>query len=63
MSVTISAWMLPAAFTVISAFAFAWWCSQEDAAGMYSWAVRPIIALPGWIIASLSAWLIWAVLT
>jgi len=52
--------MLPATFTILSFFGWAIWADREPPAGPFGIPVRPLIALPGWIICSLAAWLIWA---
>ena len=60
MTVTLYAWMLPATFTILSFFGWTIWAYREPPAGPFGIPVRPLIALPGWIICSLVAWLIWA---
>lgn len=65
MTVTIGWWVLPLLAT-LGAFALAWWwCSTEEVSkgGWFSFPAYPLVAVPAAIIASLTAWLIWSLLT
>lgn len=53
-------WLIPAAVTVA---VFGWAVSRPIKTGDYCFDFTPIFALGGAVIASLVAWLVWAIVT
>jgi hypothetical protein len=65
MSASIGWWALPL-LTTFGAWSWAWWyCSTEEInrGGWFTFRAYPLVAVPAATIVSLSAWLIWSLLT
>jgi hypothetical protein len=62
MTITIPLWLLPLAFTFISFVVMQVWTVRENRSGGFGLPGRPFVGIPVWIIASLVAWLAWALI-
>jgi hypothetical protein len=63
-TITLGWWMAPAIVTVAGfVWMLVWNSGEEFSGGMFDWACRPLLSAPAWLISSLTAWLIWSLLS